>query len=158
MAVNGRAYDWESLTVTMDGIEIGNLKSVDWSDTRGITPTYGVGGMPRGWGRRNYRAQASMELADESVALFLSRAALVGGVYNMRFNLVLQYGNNAYSSGYGSDIHNTIMGHCRVTRRGGASRQGVAEARIQRYELEVLGGITDLGVNELAKLAKILAP
>lgn len=156
MPVQGRAYDWESLTMTVDGVEIGNVKSVDWSDTRGITPTYGIGGMPRGYGRRNYRAQASMEIADETVKYMLLRAAAVGGIYNLRFNLVLQYGNNAYSSGYGSDVQTTSLKNCRITRRGGASRQGVAEARIQRYELEVLDGITDLGIDELGKLTKVL--
>lgn len=156
MAVNGRAYDWESLSVdlvTLAGIDpLGNLKSVDWSDTRGITPTYGIGGSPRGYGRRNYRAQGSMELADETYAQLLRRAALVGGFYNLRFNLNLSYGDNPYSVGYG-ERHQILLSDCIPARRGGASRQGVSEARIVRVEFEILGGITELGsLSELAKL------
>lgn len=156
MAVNGRSFDWESLSakvVTFAGVDdLINLKSVDWSDTRGVTPTYGIGGSPNGWGRRNYRAQGSMEIADETYAKLLRRAVLVGGFYNLRFNLNLSYGDTPYSVGYG-ERQDVLLSDCIPARRGGASRQGVSEARIIRVEFEILGGITELGsLSELAKL------
>ena len=154
--INGRAFDWESLNLTMmmagiAPITIYNLKSVDYSDTRGVTPTYGLGGAPRGYGRRNYRAQGSLEMADESYAEFLKAGALVGGIYNLRFNLNLRYGDNPYSKGY-SGVQNVLLAQCVPQRRGGASRQGASEARIMRIEYEILGGVSDLALDELAKL------
>lgn len=149
--VLGRAFDWESLSIIMTTpvpITLENVKSVDWSDTRGVTPTYGVGGSPRGYGNRNYRAQGSMELADDTYAAFVMAAAAVGGVYNVIFNLNLQYGDNPFSVGY-SGVHNVLLSQCKLARRGGASRQGVSEARIIRLEYEILGGVTDLALSEL---------
>lgn len=154
--INGRAFDWESLQISMVsvfGIDLlGNIKSIDWSDTRGVTPTYGIGGAPRGYGRRNYRGQGSMEIADETYSQFLKRAALVGGFYNLQFNLNLSYGDNPYSVGYG-DRQEILLSDCIPSRRGGASRQGVSESRIARIEFEILGGVTELGgLSELAKI------
>jgi hypothetical protein len=155
--VNGRAFDWESLTIQMlvGGIApytLDNIKSIDWSDTRGITPTYGAGGAPRAWGRRNYRAQGSMELADKTYGDLLGFAAAFGGFYNMQFTGHLQYGDNPYSTGY-QEQHDVMLLQCIPARRGGASRQGTAESRIVRVEFEILGGITDLDLNELGKVA-----
>lgn len=150
MSVQGRAYDWESLTIFMDGIPIGNVKSIDWSDTRGVTPTFGIGGAPRGFGRRNYRCQGSIEVADETWIHIMQRAGAVGGFYNLLFNLNLQYGDNATSKGYGPPMHEVLAG-CRPSRRGAAARQGVAEAGIRRIEFECLGGVSCIGLGELDK-------
>lgn len=154
--LNGRAFDWESVSVkivTYRGIiDALNIKSVDWSDTRGVTPTYGAGGAPRGYGRRNYRAQGSIEIADETYAELIQHAAGVGGFYNLTFNVNLIYGDNPFSAGYG-ERQTVTMTKCIPARRGGASRQGVSEARIARIEFEALGGITELGgLSELAKV------
>lgn len=154
--VNGRAFDWESLEIQLliGGVapySLSNVKSIDWSDTRGITPTYGAGGAPHGWGRRNYRAQGSMEIADKDYGDFLTFAAAVGGFYNLQFSAHLAYGDNPYSTGY-QERHDVILAQCIPARRGGASRQGTAEARIIRIEFEILGGVTDLDLSELAKV------
>lgn len=152
MAVNGRAFDWESLSIKclLHGFltTLENIKSIDWSDTRGVTPTYGIGGAPRGYGRRNYRGQGSMEVADETYAEFMVAAAAVGGLYNLRFDANLQYGTSDPLDGYGP-IHRVLLSDCIVARRGGASRQGVSEARIVRLEFEILGGVTDLALPEI---------
>lgn len=154
--INGRAFDWESLDIQLIGqgvapISVPNMKSVDWSDTRGVTPTYGLGGAPRGFGRRNYRAQGSMEIADESYAALLALAAPLGGFYNLMFNLVLKYGDNPFSQGY-ADSQTCLLEGVIPNRRGGASRQGASEARIVRVEFEILNGVTDLALSELARL------
>ena len=149
--IRGRAFDWESLSIILTTpipLTLENVKSIDWSDTRGITPTYGIGGAPRGYGRRNYRGQGSMEIADDTYAAFLTAAAVVGGIYNVIFNMNLKYGDNPFSVGY-EHAHNVILNQCIIARRGGASRQGVSEARIIRLEFEILGGVTDLALAEL---------
>lgn len=152
--IRGRAFDWESLSIviaTPVPMVVENVKSVDWSDTRGVTPTYGIGGAPRGYGRRNYRAQGSMEIADDSYATLMTLAAAVGGIYNLRFNMNLKYGDNPFSTGYETS-HQLLLSDCLAARRGGASRQGVSEARIIRLEFEILGGVTDLALPEIGKI------
>lgn len=153
--INGRAFDWESfglvLTAGVLPLTLLNVKSLDWSDTHGVTPTFGVGGIPRGFGNRNYRAQGSIEVADESYGAILKAAALFGGFYNLIFTINASYGDNPYSSGY-SEKHEVTLFQCKPQRRGGASRQGASEARIIRIEFEILGGVTDLDLSEVKKI------
>ena len=151
MPILKRAFDWESLSIQMDGQVLANVKSVDWSDTHGVSPVFGVGGAPIGWGRRNYRGQGSMEIADEEYSKFMQRCSLQGGIYHASFNIHLAYGDNAFAKGY-PDIHNVGLLDCMVSRRGGASRQGAAEARIIRLEFEILRGITEFDLDVLGKL------
>lgn len=148
MSVQNRAFDWESLTILMDGFPIANAKSVDWSDTYGVTPVYGAGGAPIAWGRRNYRAQGSMEIADADYAAFHSRLSAFGGIYQADFNLLLKYGNNSIARGYSAG-HSVHLKGCKLSRRGGASRQGAAEARIVRLEYEILNGVMEFNTNVL---------
>lgn len=148
MAVQKRAFDWESLQVMSDGQGITDIKAIDWSDTYGVTPIYGAGGTPIAWGRRNYRAQGSMELSGESYAKFTEWCRLQGGIYHASFNLLLSYGDNALSGGYPAKQTCTLS-NCMLSRRGGASRQGAAEARIVRLEFEILNGIIEFDANVL---------
>lgn len=148
MAVNRRSFDWESLQILVSGKPVMNVKSVDFSDTRGVSPVYGAGGSPIAWGRRNYRAQGSIELADDDYALFHTICAAQGGLYYASFDLMLNYGNNSLSNGY-PDRHIVTLSNCMVSRRGGASRQGAAEARIMRIEMEILNGIHEFNHNIL---------
>ena len=149
MAVNRRAFDWESLQIFISGFPITNVKSVDWSDTRGVSPVYGAGGAPIAWGRRNYRAQGSIELADDDYTKLCRICSAQGGLYYASFDLLLNYGNNALSNGYPDDRHLVTLSNCMISRRGGASRQGAAEARIVRVEIEILNGIHEFGSNIL---------
>lgn len=152
MAVNGRQFDWESLQILVSGLQPTNIKSIDWSDTRGVSPVFGAGGAPIGWGRRNYRGQGSMEVADESYEQLMLAFSALGGVYNAGFDILLNYGDNAFSRGYKPKRQIVTMSHCRISRRGGASRQGAAEARIVRLEFEILGGVNEFDANLLGKL------
>lgn len=153
--INRRAFDWESFSLTLTAgavpMELLNVKSLDWSDTYGVTPTFGIGGLARGFGNRNYRAQGSLELADESYGALLKAAAAFGGFYKLIFNINASYGDNPYSFGY-SEKHELSLFQCKPQRRGGASRQGASEARIIRIEFEILGGVTDLDLSELKKI------
>lgn len=151
MPVNGRTHDWESLQLLIDGLPTVDVKSVDYSDTYGVTPVYGAGGSPIAWGRRNYRAQASMELGPYEYRKFFQLMAAKGGIYAASFGLLLNYGDNPLSVGY-AERHLVSLDTVKVVRRGGASRQGAAEAGIRRLELEVLGGINEFGGTLLGKL------
>lgn len=152
MPVQGRTHDWESLSVRLDGgSTLVDIKSIDWSDTYGTTPVYGAGGAAIAWGNRNYRAQGSMELGPFEYASFYRSMALKGGIYRATFDILLEYGDNPYAAGY-AEKHRISMPIVKVVRRGGASRQGAAEAGIRRLELEILGGVNEFGGILLGKI------
>lgn len=76
MAVNGNLYDWESIEVQLpSGICIG-ITNIDYDDERPIEERYGKGNVPRGFGRKNYKASAKMELdLDEAERLRMALGA-----------------------------------------------------------------------------------
>lgn len=93
MAVNGNQYDWESVEIQLpSGVAIG-VTEIGYSDERGIEARYGKGGTPRGYGRKNYKAEGNMTLdRDEFERL---RSALGGSVYKgAPFNVVVSYAND----------------------------------------------------------------
>ncbi|OIQ51032.1 hypothetical protein BerOc1_02977 [Pseudodesulfovibrio hydrargyri] len=93
MSVNGILYDWESVEVQLPGGVAVGITSISYSDERPVEARYGKGSVPRGYGRKNYKASGSMELdRDEAEAL---RAALGGSVYDgAPFQIVVSYGND----------------------------------------------------------------
>jgi hypothetical protein len=62
--------------------------------------------------------------------------------------LLLKYGNNSIARGYSAG-HSVHLKGCKLSRRGGASPQGAAEARIVRLEYEILNGVMEFNTNVL---------
>ena len=62
MSVNGRAYDWEDITVTLPHGEAAGITEIKYEDGQEITARYGRGSIPRSYGRGNYEASGSMVL------------------------------------------------------------------------------------------------
>lgn len=93
MPINGNYYDWESLEVQLpNGVAVG-ITEINYNDERGIEARYGKGAIPRGYGRKNYKAAGDMTLdKDEADRL---RSALGGTVYNKEpFTVVCAYAND----------------------------------------------------------------
>lgn len=91
MAVNGRRYDWESVEIQLPhGVAIG-IEDIDYGDEAPVEMRYGKGSIPRGYGRKNYKASGSMTLdLDEAEQL----RANLGGYYTKNsFTIVVSYGN-----------------------------------------------------------------
>lgn len=94
MAINGNYYDWESVEIQLDsgGAAIG-ITEISYSDERPIEGRYGKGSVPRGYGRKNYKASGSMTLdKDESERL---RESLGGSFYKGKpFPVIVSYAND----------------------------------------------------------------
>jgi hypothetical protein len=62
MAINGKKYDWEDVSVTLpSGVAVG-ITEIKYEDEQPVTAHYGKGAVPRGYGRGNYAASGSMVL------------------------------------------------------------------------------------------------
>ena len=91
--INGRQYDWESVEIKLpQGTAVG-ITEISYNDEKSVEARYGKGAVPRGYGRKNYKASGSMTLdRDEFEAL---KKALGGSVYNdSPFPIVVSYGND----------------------------------------------------------------
>jgi hypothetical protein len=122
MAINGKSYDWEDISVIFpDGVAAG-ITEIKYSDEQPVTAHYGKGAVPRAYGRGNYTASGSFVMdRDEWEKLKLALAALGGGgIYDHPpFVIVVSYA--------ASDLPPVIdtLKACKITKfDGGGGAQG----------------------------------
>lgn len=124
MAVNGKNYDWEDITVTLPHGEAAGITEIKYSDGQAVEARYGRGAVPRGYGRGNYEASGSMVLdRDEWERCKKSLTATDGnggGIYDHApFTIVVAYANNDMGN-----ITDTLKS-CKITKfDGGGGAQG----------------------------------
>ncbi len=143
MAINGRQYDWEDITVMLpSGIAVG-ITEIAYQDGQSIEARYGRGAIPRGYGRQNYEASGSMTLdRDEWERL---KPALVasggGGIFDHKpFPIVVSYANDDMGT-----IVDTLP-DCKITAIDQSSSQGDSNASAMSCEFTILSPILWNGV------------
>lgn len=137
MAVNGRNYDWEDITVTLPGGEAAGITEIKYTDGQSIEARYGRGAVPRGYGRGNYEASGSLVLdRDEWEKLKESLRGTDGGsgIYDHTpFTIVVAYANNDMGN-----ITDTLKS-CKITKfDGGGGAQGDANVSPISCEFTIL--------------------
>lgn len=91
--VNGNRHSWTSITFDADGLPIGGISSVDYSDNLEPGTPYGTGPVALGYTRGKYTAEFSVEMYRAEWELFKSTrlgAAGIGfmetvGIYNISY-------------------------------------------------------------------------
>jgi hypothetical protein len=129
--INGQLYDWESIEIQLpSGLAIG-CTNIDYDDERPIEERYGKGSTPRGYGRKNYKASAKMEMdLDEAERL---RDALGGSVYDsFPFPIVVSYG------GDGMPTVTDILPAAKIVKTSSGGKQGDDNVGQRKYDLKVL--------------------
>lgn len=134
MAINGKQYDWESTEIQLpNGTAIG-IENISYDDERPIDARYGKGSVPRGYGRKNYKASGSMELdLDEAERL---REAQGGSEYTGKpFPIVVSYGNDDQPTV--TDTLPDVM----IVKKGSGAKQGDSNVGMRKYDFEILSPI-----------------
>lgn len=116
MAINGRNYDWEDISVTLPGGDAVGITEIKYTDGQSIEARYGKGSVPRGYGRGNYEASGSMVLdREEWEKLKNELTATGGGIYDHApFTIVVSYANNDMPT-----VTDTLK-DCKITKFSGA--------------------------------------
>lgn len=94
--INGREYDWESVTVHGPGGAMVTLSNVKYEDGREATPIYGKAAKPHSYGRGKYEASGSVTLLPEEFEALKSllSANASGTVYDHHpIDVVVSYAN-----------------------------------------------------------------
>lgn len=152
MAINGRGYDWEDISVTLPQGEAVGITEIKYEDQQEITARYGKGGIARSWGRGNYEASGSMVLdRDEWEKL---KSALTdgttGGIYDHTpFTIVVSYANSDMGT-----VTDTLK-NCRITKFSGGASQGDDNASPVSCDFTILSPIIWNGVAAKAESATI---
>ena len=63
--INGKAYDWSSVTIHMPGMESIEPTNITYDDQEEEETIYGKGGKPRGYGTGNYSCSVKLEMNRE---------------------------------------------------------------------------------------------
>lgn len=142
MAINGRNYDWEDITVMLThGITVG-ITEIAYKDGQDVEGRYGRGAVARGYGRKNYEASGSFTLdRDEWERLKKDLAVSGGGIYDHRpFPIVVSYANDDMGT-----ITDTLP-DCKITSFDQSSSQGDDNASQMKCEFKILSPILWNGV------------
>lgn len=138
MAINGVIYDWESVDIQLpNGVAVG-ATDISYNDERGIEAIYGKGSLPRGYGRKNYKATGSMTLdLDEAEAL---RSAMDGKVYSSApFVIVVSFANDDQPT-----VTDTLPA-CLITKRDRGASQDSEKAGETKFDFICLEPIQTNG-------------
>jgi hypothetical protein len=129
--INGQLFDWEGVDIILpSGLTIG-VTNIDYDDERPVEERYGKGSVARGYGRKNYKATAKMELdLDEAEALQL---ALGASYYTgLPFPIIV-----AYSLEGGPVVIDTLP-KCKIVKVSSGAKQGDDNVGVRKFDLKVL--------------------
>lgn len=152
MAINGRGYDWEDISVMLPhGIAVG-ITEVGYKDGQDIEARYGKGAVPRSYGRKNYEASGSFTLDRDEWERLKAGLALTGagGLYDHApFPIVVTYANNDMGT-----IVDTLPA-CKITSFDQSTSQGDDNASAMKCEIKILSPILWNGVPAKTLFSKL---
>jgi len=91
--INGRKYDWESLTVIGPSGIMFDIEGIDYSDGVEIKERYGKGSVPRGYGNGNYSGEGSLTMNLDEWDRF--KVTLLPAIYeHSPFPVIISYAND----------------------------------------------------------------
>ena len=140
MAINQRAYDWESLRVQLPSGAAIQLQSITYEDGKEKDLIYGAGATPQATGHGDYSAAGSLELRiNDAVKLETALNVLSGlrGFYNAPpIPIALSYAN------VGQSKQRVLLVGCEITKRRNDSKRG-AKMKTRSYDFIMKNIITN---------------
>lgn len=128
MPINGRYYDWEHITIQVNGATLADVLSIDYEDSEKVNAIYGKGRAPRGYTKGNYEGSGKLVLLREEYDR-------LGDPFNMEpFNIVVSYAN-------GSNVRTDTLHDCLFTKRTFSGVEQDTERITVELEFVILGGI-----------------
>lgn len=63
--INGKCYDWSSVTINISGMDSIELQEISYDDEQELEPIYGAGGKIRGYGTGNKKNSVKISMTRE---------------------------------------------------------------------------------------------
>lgn len=63
--INGKCYDWSSVTINVEGMDSIELQEISYDDEQELEPIYGKGGKIRGYGTGNQKNSVKLSMLRE---------------------------------------------------------------------------------------------
>jgi len=133
MSVNLNKYDWESIEINVNGNVTVGMTEISYNDESPVEARYGKGGIPRGFGRKNYKASGSGSLDRDEFDLL--KNSLGGKVYNKPMNIVVSYAVE------GMPTITDILKNCIITKVDTSVKQDDDNAGAVKIDFTILNPI-----------------
>ncbi|WP_243092586.1 hypothetical protein [Thermus hydrothermalis] len=128
MPINGRYYDWESITIQVNGATLADVLSIEYEDSEKVNAVYGKGRTPRGYTKGNWEGSGKLTLLREEYERLGNPFAL------KPFDIVVSY---AKEGGTKTDT----LKECLFTKRSFSGVEQDTERITVELEFTILGGI-----------------
>jgi hypothetical protein len=134
MPINGRYYDWEHITIQVNGQTLADVLSIDYEDSEKVNPIFGKGRTPRGYTKGNYEGSGKLTLLREEYDR-LRAAAPEGNVLKLKpFDVVVSYEKEE------ATVTDTLK-ECLFTKRSFGGVEQDTEKITVELEFSILGGV-----------------
>lgn len=134
MAINGNKYDWESITIQLPHGAAVDITEINYSDEKGIEEHYGKGGIPRGYGRKNYKASGNISLDMEEFEAL--RTGLGGSLYSAKpCQITVSYANDDM------DTVTDTLPDVKFTKTDTGAKQGESKVGAKKLDFVILSPI-----------------
>jgi len=140
--INGRTFDWESITIGMGLISVDfEVQAINYEHEATVTPVYGRGKTARGYGVENLEQSGSMTLNHEAFLQFTIFAATQGGFHNMNpFPITVSYAND-------DQIPQVdVLRDVKPMKESTEATQGDAEIALRTIDFVILSPILNTGI------------
>lgn len=135
--INGRNYDWESVTITLPQGTLVGVKKIDYSDEKEFKPVYGKGATPVSFGSGNYKGEGKLTLLREEFERLVTYCRNQGlkEFYGLPpFQVTVSYANET------RPLVTDVLQACKFTKTGSSAEQGKEDVEVE-LDFLILGGI-----------------
>jgi len=146
--INGTAFDWESITVTLPSGPVFDIESIEYSETQEIQEVYGKGRKPRRYSRGNYAAEGKLTVLREEWEQIRKALIATAPVAKRR---LLNHAPFTVAVNYSNDDQPSIsdfLWRCVLTSDGTSSSQNDPKTSVE-VSFKILGGIAWAGENSI---------
>lgn len=117
--VNGVTYGWADIALKIPGLEL-ELQSIDYGDELEKEASYGMGQLPKGYGRGNYKATCKLGMLMDDYEQLSDWCKSRG---NTLYGLMIDKIVVNYAAGEGR-IHTDIINDITITKVDNKAAQG----------------------------------
>jgi hypothetical protein len=142
MSVNGKAYDWEDITIALvNGPQV-DLTDIEYSDEMPTEGQYGRGAVPRRYGQGNWKGDGKITLNREGLDALLGYCLTVGkALYKLApFPITVVYANDDQG------VHTDKIKGAKFTKAAHKAAQGDTGVKVD-LDIVVLWDIERDGVS-----------
>lgn len=135
--INGKCYDWSSVTINMPGLDNLEPTKVEYDGERETETVYGKGGNVRGYGTGNLKHSAKLEMSEEDFDEYCRVARAKG--YTSIYSFIMDKVTVSYAD-EGSRIQTDVINRLVLNKWSKSASQGDKSFNVS-LEFTVVGGI-----------------